>query len=85
MLRYLFMKTEANQVVTFLLYICSYQEVVAIVWTYLKLVINKHRKFPEIFLYLIIHFSNFHVVLISKEPSKPSILCCAFPISYLTF
>ena len=25
--------------------------------------------FPEIFVYLIIHFSNFHAVLISEEPS----------------
>ena len=32
---------------------------------------------------LIIHFSNFHVVLISKEPSEPSMLCYASPIIQL--
>ena len=39
--------------------------------------------FPEIFIYLIIHFSNFHVVLISEEPMKPSMLRCASPIIQL--
>ena len=32
---------------------------------------------------LIIHFSNFHVVLISEEPSKPSMLHSASPIIQL--
>ena len=39
--------------------------------------------FPEIFRLLIIHFSNFHVVLISEEPSKPSMLSCASTIIQL--
>ena len=39
--------------------------------------------FLKFFVYLIIHFSNFHVVLISEEPSKPSMLSCASPIIQL--
>ena len=39
--------------------------------------------FPEIFIYLIIHVSNFHVVLISEEPSEPSMLLCIY--NYSTF